>query len=295
MAKLFNRRVNRDSLSNKRTAGFTLMELIIVIILLGVMAVGISGFIKLTTQTYLNVSERDELISSARFVVERLNRELRNAVPNSLRQLNSVTEQCLEFTPILASTVYTDIPVNPDNSDTLEVIPFIDIDGNDYVCANCSDAIVVYPTNTDGEDIYTAANNKRYSLEDYTLPIAPAQVATLTLEAAESFAEHSPTNRAYIINSPVTYCVIAQAGEAKVVRYSNYSFQQTQPSSSDLITLGASSSLMAESVVYSQAEIPFIVLNATLQRNAVVQTKLVFLRDSERVVFDNAVHINNVP
>ncbi len=44
---------------NKRMNGLTLMELIIVIILLGVMAVGIAGFITLTTQTYLNVSERD--------------------------------------------------------------------------------------------------------------------------------------------------------------------------------------------------------------------------------------------
>jgi len=287
--------VNKYMPSFKQSAGFTLMELIIVIILLGVMAVGITGFIKLTTQTYLNVSERDELISSARFVVERLNRELRNAVPNSIRQTNTATEQCLEFTPIVASTVYTDIPVSPQNSDTLEVIPFIDIDGNDYVCANCSDSIVVYPTNVLGQDIYNSNNNRRYSLDSYSLPVAPSQVATLTLEGAESFAAHSPTRRAYIINSPISYCVILTGGEAKIERFSNYNLLQNQQSSNDLIALGASRSLMAESLAYSQGELPFTVVNATLQRNAVIQIKLIFTREGERVVFDNAVHVNNVP
>ena len=90
--------------------GFTLMEMILVIIILGIMGAGISGFISLSTQSYLNATNRDELIGNARFVIERLSRELRNAVPNSIRVQSWAGNrlQCIQFTPIVASTVYTD-------------------------------------------------------------------------------------------------------------------------------------------------------------------------------------------
>ena len=94
------RRCHIHSAITKKTNGFTLLELIIVIVLLGVMSVGISGFITLSTQTYLNVSERDKLLSSARFAVERLNREIRNSVPNSIRITPITllsTQQCLSL------------------------------------------------------------------------------------------------------------------------------------------------------------------------------------------------------
>ena len=89
--------------------GFTLIELVTVIVLLGIMATGIGGFITLSTQTFVNVSERDELLASARFAIERLNREVSNAVPNSIRIATDIdsNRQCLEFMPIQASTSYT--------------------------------------------------------------------------------------------------------------------------------------------------------------------------------------------
>jgi MSHA biogenesis protein MshO len=60
--------------------GFTLIELVMVILLLGILAAGVTSFIGLSTQTYLNVTERDEIISTARFALERLNREVRNSL-----------------------------------------------------------------------------------------------------------------------------------------------------------------------------------------------------------------------
>jgi MSHA biogenesis protein MshO len=70
----------------KATAkGFTLVELVTVIIVLGVVSVGISGFIRTGVQTYSDVIERDQLLGDSRFVVERIHRELRLAIPNSAR------------------------------------------------------------------------------------------------------------------------------------------------------------------------------------------------------------------
>ena len=117
------------------------MELIIVMIIMGVMSVGIAGFIKLSTQTYLNVTERDELLANARFAVERLNREVRNALPNSMR----TNGKCLEFVPIIASTVYTEIPVVPEPlANIIDVIPFKISDSVEYNCNDCGDFVMVY-------------------------------------------------------------------------------------------------------------------------------------------------------
>ncbi len=274
---------------NKRMNGFTLMELIIVIILLGVMAVGIAGFITLTTQTYLNVSERDELVSSARFVVERLNREIRNAVPNSIRATPAnALGQCIEFVPIETSAVYTDIPVSPEGArNTMEVIPF-DLQGN---------LITVYPLVPD--DIYddhTDDVGKVFEIAGYTPPIGAETVAVLTLDSVDGvfFAQDSPTRRAFLFSSPVAYCVRSEGGIFNIYRYTGHSFTLAQGLPP---FVGGTANLMAENILFDQANLPFTVNNATLQRNALVEVKLTFTRldGTEQITFENAVHVSNIP
>lgn len=278
--------------SSKGSYGFTLLELIIVIILLGVMAVGIAGFITLTTQTYLNVSERDELLSNARFVVERLNREVRNAVPNSIREGSSGGTQCLEFMPITASTVYTDIPVAPEISATLRVIPFINEAGDPYTCSSCNDSITVYPLAADASDIYDSSLSKVFTIVNYTLPVAPDKVATITLDSSVTFAQDSPTNRAFIFKQPVAYCISGVADAVEINRYANYNATSAQAFPPNISSVGTKS-LMAKGLLNLAGA--FTVQEATLQRNAVVQIKLIFARDGEEMVFDNAIHITNIP
>ena len=278
-----------------KNSGFTLMELIIVIIILGIMSVGLAGFITLSTQSYLNVTERDELLANARFSVERLNREIRNALPHSVRVKNNTTSQCLEFVPIVASTVYTDIAVAPETAvNSLSVIPFELENGDDYSCNasnSCDDVVIVYPINN--ADIYqdhTDNSGKAFEINKY-----PAtSTSEMELKQTANFTEHSPTQRAYIIDAPVSYCL---NGTTKTLtRYTNYGVKIVQdlpPSVVSSPTLN--SSLMANSLSFDNNDLPFTVLPASLQRNAVVQIKLNFTRDDEQVVFDNAIHINNTP
>jgi len=280
---------SQRSVVNK-VRGFTLLELIIVIIILGVMAVGISGFITLATQTYLNVSERDDLLSSARFAVERLNRELRNAVPNSIRVINDTSRQCIEFTPIKASTIYTDIPVVPDPKlGEINVVSFVDSKGDPFSCTGfCLDYIVVYPLNA--SDIYNLDVNtgdgkvtafksfSGLSGDIWTVPIRP--------NGGMVFDEHSPTNRLYIFDAPIAYCV----DNSELRRYNEQGIKAIQ----SLEPTGGFS-LMAESLIYDKDDLPFKFLPASLRRNAIVQVKLNFDRDGEVISFDNDVHIENIP
>ena len=278
------------SFINKRESGFTLLELIIVIIILGVMSVGISGFISLTTQTYLNVSERDDLLSSARFAVERLNREIRNAVPNSIRVSNNAAKQCIEFVPIKASTIYTDIPVTPDiKSEEISVVSFININDDPYTCSGtCADFAVVYPLTS--SDIYNfdidSGDGKVTQFNAFTNMVGDIWTLPIKPTGGMVFDEHSPTNRLYVFDSTVSYCV----ENFRLSRFQSSSFNINQA-----LPLFADSVLMAENITYDVNDLPFKFSPPTLQRNGVVQIKLNFDRDGEIIAFNNDVHIENVP
>ena len=86
--------------------------------------VAVQEGLPIISRPYAHIAE--QLAIDETEVIERLSRELRNAVPNSIRVQSWAggRAQCLQFTPIVASTVYTDIPVSPETpSKSLSVIP----------------------------------------------------------------------------------------------------------------------------------------------------------------------------
>jgi len=284
---------NRLTLTNKRNKnkGFTLVELVIVIVLLGIMATGITGFISLSTQTYVNVADRDELIASARFAVERLNRELRNAVPNSVRIKNDATRQCLEFVPIVTSTIYTDIPVSPEPlSNLITVIPFLGEDGLDYQCNGfCLDIVTSYPLNS-GEIFANQFDGigKVFGLSAINQTTANEWTLTLDRTLGVNFDSDSPTKRLYIVRTPVSYCV----NNSQLRRYANYGYAVNQ----SLSPFAFSNHIMAENLkALDTSKLPFSIQEATLQRNAIVQIRLDFSKGGEDIVFNNEINIKNIP
>jgi MSHA biogenesis protein MshO len=267
--------------------GFTLIELVMVIMLLGVMSVGISSFIGLSSQIFVNVSERDEIIASARFAVERLNRELRNALPNSVRLYNGFGRECIEFVPIVASSSYYNIPVLPEeSSNLLSVVPFLNEDGSNYQCDNCSDIVSVYALNqSEIYDDYGDSSGKLFAIQG--MNYIDANQWEMLLEEEVLFTAESPTRRLYIVNDPVAYCIQSQS----LRRYQGYNLQKIT-----LPFVPVVPSLMAENLASIDATNPsFKILESSLTRNAIVQVQLHFVRDSEDFVFHNEIHIQNVP
>lgn len=278
--------------SIKKQQGFTLLEMITVIIILGVMSVGITSFIKIATQSYVNVSERDELISSARFAVERLNREVRSALPNSAREFSfnddGTVVNCLEFVPIITSSAYLNLSKNVPTS-TMNVIEFIGNDLQPYDCDDCGHHIAIYALST--EDIYvdpSQITGQVFSIDSIDKDIVGNDdVWQMSFGGNVTVENLSPTSRFYVINTPVSYCV----DDRDLYRVSNYSLSDgysanDYPESNTKI-------LMAENV-----DVSFYVEEATLTRNSIVTTELTFSRSSdssETIVLNHDIHISNTP
>tara|TARA_R110001583_G_scaffold112288_2_gene261644 strand:- start:1441 stop:2244 length:804 start_codon:yes stop_codon:yes gene_type:complete len=258
---------NSSAQTFDKTRGFSLIEMIVVIVILGVLSTGISTFINFGTQVYTDATDREQVVSSARFAIERLNRELRNALPNSICLTNTANgpcvedaSQCLKFTPIIEGTTYLDIPVAPDEtSNRIELIKFT----KPFDAA--WDA-VVYPLSP--ADVY-GSNGKVFPVKKISddTDIDNDNDWGIELVNKIQFAEHSPTQRIFFTKGSVSYCLIG--GE-----------------------LSRDGVLMAENITNSD---PFTIENASLQRNSIVQVVLKFTKNNEEVVFNNEIQVPNVP
>lgn len=272
--------------------GFTLVELVTVIVILGVLAVSTTSFIQFGTKSYTDAVDREELTSTARFVIERLNREVRNALPNSLRVVNGSGKKCLEFIPIADSAIYLDIPVMPEPaSNTVTLVPFAS------ARVKNSSRVAVYALNAN--DIYGNNNGVIHGFDSLSPLLNRNQLndsspaVVLTLGNASNpihFRADSPSNRLYFIESAVAYCL----ENDELYRYKNYTnsaVDNTPIRNNNAVEKNWS--LMAEHL--RNTVLPFNVVDATLRRNALVLIQLHFFVNLENIVFSHEIQVPNVP
>lgn len=260
--------------------GFTLVELVTVIVILGIVATSITSFLRFGTQSYRDASDRDELISTARFTIERLNREVRNALPNSIRIIGS-NNQCLEFTPIDKSVVYLDIPVAPEAaSNSVKVLMLQD------QLSPTTQYVAVYALNSD--DIYNKTAGVIEAFLSVDNSAAKGAPSTINFASRILFNTESPTKRLFFIDQPVSYCIESE----QLIRYQGYSAYGAtgKPNNAGVLMADFVKNFSATDVV-----IPFQTLPATLQRNAIALIRFKFIRNSEEIVFSHEIQVPNVP
>jgi len=240
--------------------GFTLVELVLVIIVLGIIGTATTSYIATGVNIYTDISERDRELGSIRFAMERLRRDVLNALPNSLvvTDIGSDINACLTFTPIEESTIYgSDFPIAP-RSDTSG-----DIASIDNYTFTVGDKAVVYLLD-EGE--LNAGNGYVQ-----TITGVDAVNESINFATAVSFPLGSPSNRLYIINGTKSYY-----------------FSGSQLILAD--ECDATGSVMANDI---NGE--FDVSGATLQRNGLA--KVIFNLDfnGQGVPIEQTLHVTNVP
>ncbi|MGI2215465.1 PilW family protein [Shewanella baltica] len=270
------------------TRGFTLVEMVTVILILGILVVGVSSFIIFGTRIFVESSSVDQVLSQSRFAVERMTRELRSALPNSVRvNTDSLTYQCIEFVPIEASTTYLTMPIIPAAAASTGIV----ILDNTASAIRVNQFVWVYPL-VDA-DVYSSARQKRAQVK--TIAISGNQV-TLTFTAPTRFAEASPRQRIYFGSSPVSYCFEkgASGNDLQIVRYAGYNFNTFQPNPANMGT----GVLMAQSVANrldNSNDLPLILTPSSLVNNAMVHLQPRFNVNGETFQYRHQVQVINVP
>lgn len=296
--------------------GFTLIELIIVITLLGIISLVTVGFITSSMQGYADLTRRDQLSSAVRVAVERMAREVRNALPNSIRV--NADGSCMEFIPALAASRYVSVPLAV-ASGGFSSVPFAVEPEQGRIAVYPIDSNRIDETASGADDASrTSSQNPIYDLDSWSI-ISPLISASSALESGSGtvtvdfngasshrFPADSPAKRYFIVDEPVSFCLVG----SDLYRFqgqngSAYSYAQNQL---DGATLFANLSepqeaLLASDVVSPAGSQPFRYEGATLQRNGIVLFDL-FVQDQDLSVADTTqegirvqfeVQVKNVP
>lgn len=211
-----------------RERGFSLIEMIMVIVITGIIVGVVAVFIRSPVEGYMDSVRRAELTDAAEVALRRMARDVRLALPNSLRVMTVGDVHYIEFIVTSSGGRYRDMADGSTGGDFLSFTDpgalSFDVLGPMPALAS-GDSIVVYNLGVPGADAYVGNNRAT---------VAGISGNTVTL-GANPFAVQSPplpspSGRFQVVPAgerAVTYaCPAATAGN--LVRYWNYGFNASQ-------------------------------------------------------------------
>lgn len=181
--------------------GFTLVEMVMTIVLLGIIGAVVAVFIRSPVQSYFDTANRASLTDAADGAIRRITRDAQNALPNSFRTIAGGSTACVEFLPTVAAGRYR---ASVNGTGGGDILNFAAADtsfdiltqvGMGAVVAN--HRVAIYNLGIPGADAYAG---------DTTGIISAASAASVTLTPARQFPFNSPGNRFFVIpNNSVVY------------------------------------------------------------------------------------------
>ncbi|WP_299805452.1 type II secretion system protein [uncultured Shewanella sp.] len=282
-----------NQLKQLKSKGFTLVEMVTVIIILGVLVLGVSSFLILGTRIFIDATSVDRVMSQSRFAIERMTRELRNAVPNSIRVRDSGDGawQCIEMMPITSSASYMDMPIAPASAANIGTA----MQSSASAPLTADQFLLIYPLSP--ADVYTSGANTQGKLFSIDSVTANATTNDLTIDFGRGirFDEASPRQRYFGVQGAVSYCFEQVTTELSFLkRYAGYGFNHPnlQPAPADMGT----GVLMAENVVNTIARnSPMAYTPGTLRNNAMVHLNPLFDVQGQTFQYHHQVQVINVP
>jgi MSHA biogenesis protein MshO len=260
--------------------GFTLVEMIMVIVITGIIGGMVAVFLNAPIQQYMDVSRRADMTDIADTALRRIGRDIRLALPNSV-QVNTSgsgtgTVYYLDFLETTGGGRYRRGPGGSN-----DILDFTQSDssfealGAPPTCA-ANDQVVVYNLGIAPADAYTGGNRTTCnSVSGSIVNIAPIQ-----------FPFDSPSARFQIVHEQVRY--ICDPGAHTLTRYS-LGTAIVPPSNS---VPGVTGSLLATNV--SSCRFAYEA-NVVAQRSGLVTMNLGITESGETITLYSAAHVSNVP
>ncbi len=245
-----------------RQGGFTLIEVITVVVILSITAVISAQLVVNAVRLHQVNQSRGELINASRPALERMTRQLRGALPYTVR----VTDggDCLQFFPIAGSGHYLGSVMF---GDPVTVGPHSD---DDFWSAQYISVGALSPA-----EVYGGS---------------PASLAAYGGDAAaaingNNWLRDSFSQRFYLVDSPQAFCVSNDQ-----LRF----YAGLDPTAANVLSQSAASDLLAGGV--SAVGAPFAVLDGgATSVNLRVVINLAFSRGGEQVTYNQEVMLRNVP
>jgi MSHA biogenesis protein MshO len=267
------------------------VELVVTIVIIGILASMGGMFISRPMEGYVDLKRRAELVDQAEMALRRMQRDIRAALPNSIRTFDG--GKGIEFLHVVdggryRSKVDPDAtpPAKQDNvlkfhqeDDEFEVLGglqhFSDIDTE-------NDFVVIYNLAASGNtaNAYSSASGDN----NIALLSTSSTAAILHLDSATRFPYSSPYQRFFIVDGAISYKIES----SKLKRYSGYGFNNDPGPDS-----GGSDALVAQFIDAENSYFEYT--SDTTMRSGLVSMRLTLEDDDESISLMHQVHVDNAP
>jgi MSHA biogenesis protein MshO len=278
--------------------------MVIVIVITGIIGAIVAMFLRAPVQGYVDSARRADMTDIADTALRRMSRDIRLALPNSVRVTTVGGVQYLEYLETMGGGRYNSATIPVDcmtsgNCTALTTVGDLVTGGAGTASATLTSgqgtitaatSIVVYNQYNNAAGDCSAMNPSAYCGHGVATVTGVVNSAVNAAEdvitfAATNFYGGSPNNRFQLVTGPVTYACNPATG--LLTRFSGYAIAAVQPTPPAGAGNVMASQVSACTFTYDG--------NVVAQRSGLVTVHLTITEQGESVTLYNATHVSNVP